>query len=114
MEENEKKPRKVQPETITIPLSGQITVSGKDGDTVYTDLELREPNLRQIKAWVKMVQTKGALDAFQTLISEQTNIPMGGIDKISARDYYKAQEYLSFFLSPPDEDDPEGNEAGSQ
>lgn len=114
MEENEKKPRKIQPSTITIALSEPITLSGKDGDTVHTELELREPNLRQIKAFVKMVPTKGALDAFQTLISEQAGIPMLGIDKISARDYYKAQEYLSFFLTPPDEDDPEGNEGGSQ
>lgn len=114
MEENEKKPRKIQPATITIPLSEQITLSGKDGETVYTELELREPNLRQIKAFVKMVSTKGALEAFQALISEQAGIPVLGIDKISASDYYRAQQYLSFFLSPPDEDDPEGNEAGSQ
>ncbi|KVS52254.1 hypothetical protein WK39_26710 [Burkholderia cepacia] len=114
MQENEKKARKVQPATITIPLSEPITLSGKDVDTVHTELELREPNLRQIKAFVKMLPTKGALEAFQTLISEQTGIPVLGIDKISARDYYKAQEYLSFFLTPPDEDDPEGNEVGSQ
>lgn len=114
MEENEKKPRKIQPSTITITLSEPITLSGKDEDTVHTELELREPNLRQIKAFVKMVSAKGAIEAFQTLISEQTGIPVLGIDKISARDYYKAQEYLSFFLTPPDEDDPEGNEGGSR
>ncbi|MDN7762984.1 MULTISPECIES: phage tail assembly protein [Burkholderia cepacia complex] len=114
MEENEKKPRKIQPATITIELSEPITLSGKDGDTVHTELELREPNLRQIKAFVKMAPTKGVIEAFQALISEQTGIPVLGIDKISSRDYYRAQEYLSFFLSPPDEDDPEGNGAGSQ
>lgn len=114
METNEKKPRKIQPATITISLSEQITLSGKDGDTVYTELELREPNLRQIKAFVKMAPTKGVIEAFQALISEQTGIPTLSIDKISVSDYYKAQEYLSFFMTPPDEDDPEGNEVGSQ
>ncbi|WP_205191283.1 phage tail assembly protein [Burkholderia sp. LMG 13014] len=114
MEENEKKPRKIQPATITIVLSEPITLSGKDGDMVHTELELREPNLRQVKAFVKMAPTKGVIEAFQALISEQTEIPVLGIDKISASDYYRAQEYLSFFLSPPDEDDPEGNEAGSR
>lgn len=111
MEQNEKKPRKIQPATITIELSEPITLSGKDGDTVHTELDLREPNLRQIKAFVKMAPTKGALEALQTLISEQAGIPMLGIDKISARDYYKAQEYLLFFLTPqePDEDNAEGN-----
>lgn len=114
MEENEKKHRKIQPATITIELSEPITLSGKDGDTVHTELELREPNLRQIKAFVKMAPSKGVIEAFQALISEQTGIPTLGIDKIAARDYYAAQEYLSFFLTPPDEDDPEGNAAGSQ
>ncbi|MBG0879430.1 phage tail assembly protein [Burkholderia sp. 9775_39] len=114
MEENEKKPRKIQPSTITIELSEPITLSGKDGDTVHTELELREPNLRQVKAFVKMAPTKGVIEAFQALISEQTGIPVLSIDKIAVSDYYKAQEYLSFFLTPPDEDDPEGNEGGSR
>ncbi|WP_419692242.1 phage tail assembly protein [Burkholderia gladioli] len=114
MENNEKKVRKIQPPTITIPLSENIVIKGTSGDDVKTDLELREPDFGQIQRFVKTVNSKGALAALRDLISEQAEIPTVALDKIKARDFYKAQEYLTFFLTPPDEDDPEGNGEGSQ
>ncbi|WP_017922271.1 phage tail assembly protein [Burkholderia glumae] len=108
----ETKQRKRPPVSIEIPLSENITIKGgKDGDEVHTELNLRQPNLRQIRSFIKLATTKDVLEAMQSLISEQSGIPMKGLDNLAATDFYKAQEYLLFFLTPQeaDEDDPEGN-----
>ncbi|WP_175829720.1 phage tail assembly protein [Burkholderia cepacia] len=116
MEGQQKKPRKQQPPMLTISLGTPITLKGAAGagDDVHTEIELREPDFGQIQRFVKTVSAKGALAALRELISEQSTIPALGIDKITASEFYKAQEYLLYFLSPPDEDDPEGNGEGSQ
>ncbi|WP_070106493.1 phage tail assembly protein [Burkholderia plantarii] len=109
---DETKQRKRPPASIEIPLTDSITIKGgKDGDEVHTELNLRQPNLRQIRTFMKIATTKDPLEAFQTLISEQSGIPMKGLDNLAADDYWQAQEYLSFFLTPtePAEGDSEGN-----
>ncbi|MEK6420025.1 MAG: phage tail assembly protein [Burkholderia gladioli] len=115
MESTEKKPRKIQPSMISIELEDPIKVKVTGGDEeVITELNLREPNVDQIEMFMKVAASKGPIKAVRALISEQSKIPDVGLGKIKAREYYRAQEYLMFFLTPPDEDDPEGNGVGSQ
>lgn len=115
MESNEKKPRKIQPPMISIELEDPITVKSTGGDEeVITELSLCEPSLDQIETFLKMATSKGPIKAVRALISEQSRVPDVGLGKIKAREYYRAQEYLMFFLSPPDEGDPEGNGEGSR
>ncbi|NYH21384.1 phage tail assembly protein [Paraburkholderia bryophila] len=114
MNNEKKKPRALPPPMLTIELSKSVTTKGSDGETVYDEINLEEPNLDQITEFVKRAGSKGALESMRWLISEISGVPMVVLGKIKSRDYYKAQDYLSAYLTPPDEDDPEGNAGGSQ
>lgn len=108
------KKRKEVPDSLTIELKKSITLGGGGDDTVYTEIVLGEPNLEQLSAFIKKAGKEGALDAMKSLISAVSGVPLPVLSKIGVRDYYRAQEYMTAFISPPDEDDPEGNVAGSQ
>lgn len=108
------KMRKEVPDTLTIELSKSITLGGGGDDTVFTEIVLREPNLEQLSTFIKKASKDGALEAMKALVSSVSGVPLPVLAKIGVRDYYKAQAYLTEFISPPDEDDPEGNGEGSQ
>jgi hypothetical protein len=114
MRDQQKKPQKVVPDEIVIELSKPIVLKGTDGETRITELELREPSLKQLTTFIKKTGKESALDCMRWLISELSGVPMLALDALGVRDYYKAQDYLAAFLTPPDEDDPEGNAEGSQ
>ncbi|WP_175980062.1 phage tail assembly protein [Caballeronia zhejiangensis] len=111
---DEKKKRKEVPDSLTIELKNAITLGGGGDDSVYTEIVLQEPNLEQLSTFIKKANKDGALDAMKYLISSVSGVPLPVLSKIGVRDFYKAQDYLTEFISPPDEDDPEGNVAGSQ
>lgn len=113
MSDEKKKPRKVVPDTLTIELSKQIILNGTE-EKVISELELREPTLGQLQAFIKRASKEHAVDCMKWLISELSGVPMLALANIGVRDYYKAQDYLTEFLTPPEEDDPEGNAEGSQ
>jgi hypothetical protein len=114
MEDEKKKPRHAPvPDTLTIELSKSITLGGGGDDTVYTEINLHEPNVEQLSAFLKKATKDGALEAMKSLVSAVSGVPLAVLAKIGVRDYYKAQTYLTEFISPPDEDDPEGNVEGS-
>lgn len=115
MEEAKKnKQRAPVPDTLTIELSQSITLGGAGDDTVYTEIVLHEPNLEQLSQFIKKAAKDGALESMKWLVSAVSGVPLPVLAKIGVRDYYKAQSYLTLFITPPDEDDPEGNEEGSQ
>jgi hypothetical protein len=111
-EEQKKKPRKVMPFELTIELRVPIVLTGTE-KTEITEINLREPNVDEISKFLKKNQKENAVDTVKYLISIISGVPQPVIDRMGATDYYKAQDYLLYFLSPPDEDDPEGNEVGS-
>ena len=113
MADQKKKRRDPAPDTLTIELSKAITLAGGGDDTVYTEIVLHEPNLEQLSAFIKKAVKDGALDAMKSLVAAVSGVPLPVLSKMGVRDYYKAQAYLTEFISPPDEDDPEGNGAGS-
>lgn len=110
MTETKKKKREPAPDEITIELSRPIVMKGSDGEEHVTEIKLREPKLGQLTAFIKRTKKEDALDCMRWLIAEISGIPMVALNEIGTRDYYKAQDYLAEFISPPDEDDPEGNE----
>jgi hypothetical protein len=112
-EEQKKKPRKVMPFEMTIELREPIKLTGSE-ETTYTEINLREPNVSQISQFLKKNQKENAVDTVKYLISIISGVPIPVIERIGATDFYKAQQYLLFFLNPPDEDDAEGNVAASQ
>lgn len=111
---DEKKKRVQPPETLTIELSKPVALGSGADDQVYTEIALREPNVEQLMAFVKRAGKEGGLEAMRWLVSSLSGVPITVLSKIGVRDFYKAQSYLSLFIEPPDEDDPEGNEGGSQ
>jgi hypothetical protein len=113
MADDNKKRREPTPDTLTIELSKSITLGGGGDDTVYTEIVLHEPNLEQLSNFIKKAGKDGALEAMKSLVSAVSGMPLPVLAKIGVRDYYKAQSYLTEFISPPDEDDPEGNGGGS-
>lgn len=114
MSDEKKKKRLPPPESLTIELSRSITLGGGGDDTVYTEIVLKEPNLEQLTSFIKRATKDGALEAMKALVSVVSGIPLPVLAKIGVLDYYKAQSYLTRFIEPPEEDDPEGNAEGSQ
>src|SRR5258707_15791588 len=100
---------------LTITLAKPRTMSGGNGeDTVYSEIALHEPNVRQLSEFVKRAQKESTVDAMKFLINLVSGVPMPVLDKVGVSDFYKAMNYMTLWVSPPDEDDPEGNVAGSQ
>lgn len=111
---DDKKKRKPVPDELTIPLAKEITMSGNGDEAVYTELCLREPTVSQLSQFIKKTQKENAVDSMKSLISAVSGVPLPVLEKIGVRDFYAAQEYMIAFITPPDEDDPEGNWGGSQ
>lgn len=113
MSENSKHTGLPIPETLTIELAKSITLGGGGDDTVYTEIILREPTLDQLSQFIKKAQKETAIDSMRFLIGLVSGMPLPVLNKIGVRDFYKAQDYLIKFITPPEADDPEGNVAGS-
>lgn len=101
------------PEELTILLKRSVTLGGKDDETVYSEIALREPNVDQLCQFVKRLQKETAVDAMKFLISVVAGVPLPVLNRIGVSDFYQAMEYMKLWVSPPDEDDPEGNAGGS-
>ncbi|MFM0243783.1 phage tail assembly protein [Paraburkholderia sediminicola] len=112
-EERKKKPCMPVPDELTIQLSKSITLRGTE-ETVITEISLHEPNVSQLSQFIKKTQKENAVDAMKYLISLVSGLPMPVLDQIGVRDFYAAQDYMILFITPPDEDDPEGNAVASR
>lgn len=102
------------PDELTIELAKPITLSGGGDDTVYTEIVLREPNVSQLSQFIKKTQKENAIDSMKFLVSIVSGVPLPVIDRVGVRDFYKAQDFMIVFITPPEKDDPEGNVPGSQ
>ena len=102
------------PDELTIELARPIALAGDGDGQVYSELRLCEPNVAQLSQFIKKTQKENAVDAMKYLVSIVSNVPLPVIDKIGVRDFYRAQDFMIAFITPPEKDDPEGNAAGSQ
>lgn len=108
MSEENKKPPKEIPAELTITLSKPITLTGTE-ETVISEISLHEPNVSQLSQFIKKTQKENAVDAMKHLISLVSGLPLPVLDRIGVRDFYAAQDYMILFITPPEEDDPQGN-----
>ncbi|MBB3256861.1 hypothetical protein F4827_001706 [Paraburkholderia bannensis] len=102
------------PDEMTIELAKPITLGGGGDETVYTEITLCEPNVSQLSQFIKKTQKENAIDSMKFLVSIVSGVPLPVIDRVGVRDFYKAQDFMIGFITPPEQDDPEGNDAGSQ
>lgn len=109
MSDEKKKVRAPIPDELRIELAKSITMSGSGDETVYEEIVLKEPTLSQLSQFIKKTQKENAIDAMKFLVSIVSGVPTPVLDKVGVRDFYKAQDYMILFITPPEEDDPEGN-----
>lgn len=109
MSDETKKSRKIIPDELTITLSKPVTMKGGGDETVYAEISLKEPTVSQLSQFIKRTQSQTAVDSMKFLISIVSTVPLPVLEQIGVRDFYRAQEYMIAFITPPDEDDPEGN-----
>ena len=100
---------KIVPDELDVQLSKTITM----GEETFDVIHLKEPNLGQLSQFFRKIRAGEELDAFKWLISAVSGIPLPVIEKIGARDFWKAEKYLEAFITSPDESDPSGNVGGS-
>ncbi|TCK36728.1 tail assembly chaperone E/41/14-like protein [Paraburkholderia sp. BL8N3] len=106
--------RKSIPDELTITLAKPITMSGKGDETIYSEISLHEPNVSQLSQFIRKTQNETAVDAMKFLIHLVSGVPLPVLEKVGVSDFYEAMAYMTLWVSPPDQDDPEGNLAGSQ
>lgn len=100
--------KKEIPDELTIQLSKKITLKGSD-ETEYTEIALHEPTVAQLSAFIKETQKKNAVDSMKMLISVVSGVPLPVLEHVGVRDFYKAQDYMIAFITPPEEGDTAGN-----
>ncbi len=108
-------PKEIQ-DQMTIELSKSVSLKGGGDETVYSEISLHEPTVSQLSQFIKQTQkaNSNAIESMKFLISIVSGIPLPVIDLVGVRDFYKAQDYMIAFITPPEGDDPEGNAGGSQ
>jgi len=114
MEAHTKKPKKVFPFEMAIELRKPVTLGKGAEAVVYSELPMREPTLDEISQFVKKNKTESEIESIKFMISIVSGVPLPVVGKIGASEFHKAQEYLLYFMTPPDDDDPEGKEIAYQ
>ncbi len=105
---------KVVPDELEITLSKTVTLGTGDDAQEYSSIRLQEPTVDQLSQYVRKSKSENPFDAMKFLISIVSGIPLPVLAKVGVRDFYKALDYMTSFIAPSSEDDPEGNVAGSQ
>lgn len=96
------------PDELNIELSRPVTMAGGGDSTTYTEIALHEPTVKQLSDFIKQTQKVNAIDSMKSLISSVSGVPLPVIEQIGVRDFYKAQDYLILFITPPEDGDPAG------
>ena len=89
-------------DTLTLVLARPITL----GELVYTEIELSEPTVKQLRAAAK---AGGGLEWGATLISQNVPLPMAVVDKMTQRDFTRAADFFGRFDTPPVAPTPSGD-----
>ncbi|MDX3878123.1 MAG: phage tail assembly protein [Achromobacter sp.] len=106
-------PKKEIPDELTITLRKPITL-GQGGDAeTFTEMALREPVVEELLAFNKE-SAKDAGDALRKLIAKISTLPLAVVNRVGARDFTKASNYLtSFMAGDEDEADADDGESGA-
>lgn len=106
-------PKKEIPDELTITLRKPITL-GQGGDAeTFTEMTLREPVVEELLAFNKE-SAKDAGDALRKLIAKISTLPLAVVNRVGARDFTKASNYLTSFMEgDEDEADVDDGESGA-
>lgn len=106
-------PKKEIPDELTITLRKPVTLGqGSDAET-FTELPLREPVVEEVLTFNKE-SGKDAGDALRKLIAKVSGTPIAVINRIGARDFTTAANYLTSFMGgDEDEAGDEDEESGA-
>lgn len=99
---------------LTLTLRKPVTLGTSAEAQVYSELNLREPLAEEVLDFNRR-SGKDAGDALRHLIAKISGAPLTVIDKIRARDFTRASNYLMDFLNPEAdevEDSEEGDDSG--
>lgn len=100
-------PKKEIPDELTITLRKAITLGqGADAET-FTEMLLREPVVEELLTFNKD-SAKDAGDALRKLIAKISTLPIAVVNRVGARDFTKASNYLTSFMN--DDEDESGAE----
>lgn len=91
------------PDTMCLTLRAPVDA----GSVKVTELNLREPTARELADFTKALEREGAVGATILLIASVSGEPKAVVDKIGARDFKRAEAFVSRFF----EDSPETGEA---
>lgn len=80
-------------DTLTLVLSKPIML----GELTYTEIELTEPTVKQLRAAAK---AGGGLEWGAALISQNVPLPMAVVDKMMQRDFSRAADFFARFDTP--------------
>lgn len=87
------------PAVYEYQLLKEIKFGKGDNTEIHTVIELREPELDEIDAFVKNVRSKGEIAALKFFIAQITDVEFVIIGKMGARDMAVCQEYLTAFMN---------------
>ncbi|WP_238911934.1 phage tail assembly protein [Achromobacter xylosoxidans] len=105
-------PKKEIPDELTITLRKPVTLGqGSDAET-FTELALREPIVEEVLAFNKD-SAKDAGDALRKLIAKVSGAPIAVINRIGARDFTTAANYLTSFMAGDEDEASEEDEETS-
>ena len=80
---------------LTLALAKPIDLAG----VVYTELQLSEPTVKQLRAAAK---AGGGLEWGATLVSLNAVVPMAVVDKMTQRDFERAADFfVQFGIASP-------------
>ncbi|CAB3627356.1 Uncharacterised protein [Achromobacter sp. 2789STDY5608633] len=105
-------PKKEIPDELTIALRKPVTL-GQGGDAeTFTELVLREPIVEEVLSFNKD-SSKDAGDALRKLIGKVSGVPIAVINRIGARDFTTAANYLTSFMAGDEDEVDAGDEDSS-
>lgn len=91
----------------TLELRKPVRLGKGVEETVYTEIELREPVLEEVLGFSSRA-ARGSGEAMKWLIAKISGVPLAVLDKITIRDFNAAVDYLTAFMAP--EEKPAGDE----
>lgn len=95
-------PKKEISDELTITLRKPVTLGqGSDAET-FTELPLREPIVEEVLSFNRE-SGKDAGDALRKLIAKVSGTPIAVINRIGARDFTTAANYLTSFMAGDDD-----------
>lgn len=84
----------------TLNLRKPVKLGNSTEETIYRELELKEPTLQQTVEFSKKVGKSTPIEAMKWLVGAISGVPPVVIDQIGIRDFNAAADYLAWWMTP--------------